>query len=64
MKQIIEKLRNGDALSDKELENAITHYQTLSNLLYFHGERYALVRADVEKHLRNCQTWKENRARK
>jgi hypothetical protein len=38
MKEIIEKVKEGSALTDKELDKAISHYDTLADALQVHGE--------------------------
>lgn len=39
MKELIEKRRNGDALSDEELDKLIAYYSNLTSLLKEQGER-------------------------
>ena len=39
MKDLIEKRRSGDALSDEELDDLITYYSNLTTLLKEQGER-------------------------
>ena len=39
MKDLIEKRRSGNALSDEELDNLIAYYSNLTSLLKEQGER-------------------------
>ena len=39
MKELIEKRRSGDALSDEELDDLITYYSNVTSLLKEQGER-------------------------
>lgn len=61
MKRIIEKVKAGDPLNNKELDQAIDHYTVLEALLIEHGDLYRLIHKDVSDELRRLKGYKEAR---
>jgi hypothetical protein len=51
MKDIVNKIRIGDHVTDEELKDAIDHYKQLTQLLIVHGDRYHLVWRDANMEL-------------
>jgi hypothetical protein len=56
MTEIIDKIKNGDWLDDKELDQAIEHYTKLCSLIGFHLDSYMLVYNDALGILRTLRT--------
>lgn len=64
MKEIIQKVRDGDKLSDRELDTAIKWYKSTAGLLEPFGERYHLVWKDVYMEQKRLEGFKEARRNK
>lgn len=59
---VVQKIRQGDAISNKELEEAIPFYQNLVNSLTVLGAKYDLARDDCDRTLRMLQGFATMRA--
>jgi uncharacterized protein YfkK (UPF0435 family) len=55
------KAVNKGVLTDEQLEEAITHYEQLENLLEDHGDLYKLVKKDVSNTLTTLINYHSNR---
>lgn len=64
MKELIQKLKDGDHITDKELDELIAHYKSLVELLDVHGEIYKLVWLDCYYYFRQLQGYKASRQNK
>ena len=62
MKELIEKYRLGDNLTDPELDTLLQHYGMLEQLLKFHGERYHLAWRAIYDDLHQLAGFKKARA--
>lgn len=49
---VVQRIRQGSSISNKELEEAIPFYQTLVNSLTVLGDKYDLARAECDRTLR------------
>lgn len=61
MKALIESYRNGEHLSNTDLDKLIDHYSTLTSLLKQHGERTRIHWYYFYTDLENLLSYKERR---
>lgn len=63
MKELIEDFRNGNPISDNDLDLLIIHYTNLSLLLKPHGEIFHLVYVKCILDLEALESYKQARKR-
>lgn len=61
MKDLLTKLKNGDPISDDELEMLIDHYSILTERLRPHGELFQLVLSACYRDLEQLRSYKRAR---
>lgn len=63
-KELQMKFDLGDPISDEELSILLKEHRNLSKSLWAFGDRYLLVRLDVERRLRTLESWEQHRKKK
>jgi hypothetical protein len=61
-KELLDRLRLGDHLSDEELEDGIVHFKNLCEMLEVHGALYNLTWLHAYGELRKLESFYNHRA--